>query len=160
MGIGSNIGNKKINIEKAKFLIQKFPIKIIKISSIYETFSWPNSNHPKYYNIILKIMTNIDPLSLLGKIKAIEKKFGRRKTKKNYPRKCDIDIIDYNGQILSIKHNTELLQIPHPRLHHRNFVLIPLHEVSSNWRHPKLNQNIGKLLSKIKMINLRTIKVI
>ena len=57
LGIGSNVGNKKRNIEKAKYLLEKNLVKIVKSSSIYETYSWPNKKHPKFYNIVIKIIT-------------------------------------------------------------------------------------------------------
>ena len=80
LGIGSNIGNKKINIEKTKFLLQNNSIKIIKSSNIYETHSWPNKDRPKFYNIVIKVITNLKPKTLFYVIKNIEKKLGRKKT--------------------------------------------------------------------------------
>ena len=97
LSIGSNLGNKKRNIEKAKYLLEKNQVKIIKTSSIYETFSWPNKNHPKFYNVVVKITTNLKPIKLFFIIKNIEKKLGRKKAKINDPRTCDIDILDYKG---------------------------------------------------------------
>ena len=160
LGLGSNLGNRKINLEKAKFLLNKNNIKIIKSSSYYETQSWPNINFPKYYNIVLKVKTTLSPFLLLDKIKLIEKKLGRNDSKKNYPRKCDIDILDYSNKILQLKFNNLKLQTPHPRLHCRNFVLVPLHEIDKNWVHPKLKENISKIILKNGPDNLRTIKII
>jgi len=155
LSLGSNLGNKVINLEKAKFLLNK-KVKIIKTSSFYETLSWPNSNFPKFLNIVIKIKTNLKPLLLLNLIKSIEKELGRKKTLKNYPRECDIDIIDYNGKIISYKN----LQIPHPNLHERNFVLIPLFEISKGWVHPVFKVNIANLINKLDIIKLRGIKLI
>ena len=160
LGLGSNLGNRKINIEKAKFLLNKNDINVIKFSSYYETKSWPNDNFPKYYNIVLKIETSLSPISLLNKIKFIEKKVGRKRAKKNYPRLCDIDILDYSKRVLFLESNGLKLQIPHPRLHYRNFVLVPLFEIDKNWKHPKLKLNITKLLLKIKSTDLRSIKLL
>ena len=95
LGIGSNLGNKKRNIEKAKYLLAKNPVKIVKSSSIYETYSWPNKKLPKFYNIVIKIITKLKPINLFFTIKDIEKKLGRKKSKANAPRICDIDILDY-----------------------------------------------------------------
>ena len=96
LGIGSNIGNKKRNIEKTKFLLQRNSIKILKSSNIYETYSWPNKNQPKFYNIVIKVITNLKPANLFFVIKNIEKELGRKKVLINEPRTCDIDILDYN----------------------------------------------------------------
>jgi len=160
LSLGSNLGNRKINIEKAKFFLNKNNISVVKSSSYYETKSWPNNNFPKYYNIVLKIKTTLSPLLLLDKIKFIEKKLGRIRTKKNNPRICDIDILDYANKIINIKSKKLKLQIPHPRLQYRNFVLIPLLEIAKNWKHPKLKENIGKIILKNGPSDLSTIKLI
>ena len=160
LAIGSNLGNRKQNIEKSKFLLEFNKIKIIKTSSYYESLSWPNKNFPKYINIILEVETYLNPLSLFKKLQLIEKKLGRKTTYKNHPRTCDIDIIDYNNKCFTIKLNPIDLQIPHPRSHLRSFVLMPLHEISKNWIHPKFKQKISYLLSKIDTNGLRAIKLI
>jgi len=128
---------------------------IIKISSIYETSSWPNKNFPKYLNIILKCNTKLDPFTLLFNIKKIEKKLGRKSKKRNFPRTCDIDIIDFKG----LRQNDNFLQIPHPRMLNRNFVLFPLFEIEKNWKHPKNNISIDNLLKKLDLKSLRSIKI-
>ena len=69
LSIGSNVGNKKRNIEKTKFLLQKNSIKIVKISNIYETYSWPDKDQPKFYNIVIKVITNLKPANLFYVIK-------------------------------------------------------------------------------------------
>ena len=126
LSIGSNLGNKRKNIERTKYLLEKNQIKIIKTSSIYETLSWPNKNYPKFYNIVIKIITELKPIKLFLIIKNIEKQLGRKKTKTNDPRTCDIDILDYKGLNYTLITNNDKLLIPHPRLHNRNFVLFPL----------------------------------
>ena len=103
LGIGSNLGNKKLNIEKAKSYLQDHNIKILKCSNDYESNSWPDKNNPKFINIILKVKTFLSPINLLKIINIIELKLGRRRSKKNAPRTCDIDIIDYNKKVLNIK---------------------------------------------------------
>ena len=158
LGIGSNLGNKKRNIEKAKFQIEKNNIKIESCSSFYETDSWPNSNFPKYFNIVLKAKTFFKPHNLLKKIKEIEILIGRKLSFKNHPRICDIDIIDYDQKNLKINNNNQKLIIPHPKLHERNFVLLPLYEISKNWFHPKKNKKIFELLRDLDVNNLRSIK--
>ncbi len=158
LGIGSNLGNKKNNIEKAKFYLLNNSIKIIKISSFYETISWPNSKHPRFYNIVIKISTNRNPKCLFNLIKLIEKKVGRKKSKINYPRICDIDILDFNGIYLNSEINKQPLIIPHPRLYMRNFVLFPLFELEKNWKHPLNKKKIYELLANLKNSSLYSIK--
>ena len=87
LGIGSNLGNRKKNIEKAKFQLIKNNIMILKSSNYYESLSWPNPKNPKFLNIILKINTNLKPLELLKRCKKIECKLGRKKSAKIRRRK-------------------------------------------------------------------------
>ena len=157
LSIGSNLGNKKINIEKAKYLLKSNKTSIIKFSSFYETLSWPNSKFPKFYNVVIKIKTTLSSSNLFLLIKKIEKKLGRVDTKQNSPRTCDIDIIDYNGDILSFKINNNYIEIPHLRLEDRNFVLLPLYEVNKKWVHPKNNDTIDVLLSKLSIEDKKSI---
>ncbi len=106
LAIGSNIGNRKNYINKAKYYINNLPIHIVKSSRIYETPSWPNSKDPKFYNTIIKVKTSLKLKNLFTQIKIIEKKLGRKfKAKKNSPRTCDIDIIDFNGKISKLEGN-------------------------------------------------------
>ena len=97
LAIGSNLGDRFKNIELAKIMLSDNKIKILKSSSFYETLSWPNPNYPKFYNVVLKVKTNLKVLELLTICKQIEISLGRKKTPKNSPRICDIDILDYLG---------------------------------------------------------------
>ena len=160
LSIGSNLGNKKRNIEKAKFLLAKNSIKILKCSNFYETYAWPNKNHPKFYNIVIKIITKLKPNILFTTIKDIEKKLGRKKSKINNPRTCDIDIIDYKGLSYKLEINNNKLLIPHPRLHNRNFVLFPLFEIEKNWNHPSKKTKIQDLIGKLDNSSFYSIKQI
>ena len=160
LGIGSNLGNKRRNIENAKYLLEKNSIKIVKSSNIYETYSWPNKNHPKFYNIVIKIITKLKPTNLFFTIKNIEKKIGRKKSQANNPRTCDIDILDYKGLSYKLYAKNNKLLIPHPRLHNRNFVLFPLFEIEKNWKHPLKKTKIQDLIGKLDNFSLYSIKQI
>ena len=155
LGIGSNLGNKITNIEKAKSFLLENNINFVSISSYYETPSWPNPRNPKFINIVLKINTLLKPIELLNLCKSIETKLGRKKSPKNSPRECDIDIIDYNGLILKNK-----LILPHKMMHIRNFVLLPLFEIEKEWVHPIINANIKKLILSLPDSDIRSIKKI
>ena len=158
LAIGSNLGNKIENLERAKFELQYNKIKIIKCSSKFESKSWPNSSNPKFINIVVEIKTNLAPLKLLKTCNLIEKKLGRKRSIKNAPRSCDIDIIDYEQQILNLK--CDNLILPHPRMCKRNFVLLPLFEINNSWKHPKSRNNIVNLISSLPIKDLRSIKQI
>ena len=157
LGIGSNLGIRRKNIEKAKFLLKENNIKLISVSNYYETPSWPDPKYPKYLNIILKITCHHGPLNLLNICKKIEINLGRKKLKKNSPRICDIDIIDYHGIQLNIKSK---LNLPHQRMHKRNFVLIPLFEIEKNWKHPSKKLDIRTLISLLPADDITSIKKI
>ena len=155
LGIGSNLGNRKKNIDRAKIELSNNNISIIRYSSYYETLSWPNPNHPKFLNIVLKATTNLKPIELLRICKKIEKLIGRKKMPKNSPRECDIDILDYNN--MNTKNG---INLPHPRMHKRNFVLFPLFEISKNWKHPVLKNHIKSLILSLSNKDIRSIKQI
>ena len=153
INIGSNLdskyGTKFKNLLIALDLLTNFNVDIKKISNFYETPSYPNKNLPRFVNIGVLIECNFDYLALLKKILLIEKKIGRVKSKKNDPRVCDIDIIDFNGLIK----NNKLLKLPHPRSHNRNFVLYPIKEIDPGWIHPTFNKNVDFLISQLSKIS-------
>jgi 2-amino-4-hydroxy-6-hydroxymethyldihydropteridine diphosphokinase len=158
LAIGSNLGNKINNIEITKFELEEYKIKILKSSSNYISESWPDPSMPNYINVIIKIKTNLIPMELLKICNLIELKLGRVRSKKNAPRVCDIDIIDYDKKILN-KKNMQLI-LPHPRMNKRNFVLLPLFEVDKSWKHPKSKINIVNLINSLPVRDLRSIKKI
>ncbi len=155
IGIGSNLGNRVINIEQAKYFLSLNGINIIKSSNFYESLSWPDPNKPKFINIIIQSNTKISPKNLLTIFESIEKKLGRKKDFKNSPRTCDIDLICYNQKILYGD-----ITIPHKRMHKRNFVLLPLYELDKEWVHPKSNDSIGKLIFSLPIKDITSIKQI
>ena len=158
LAIGSNLGNKIRNIEITKFELERYKLKILKSSSNYMSESWPDFSMPNYINVIIKIKTSLEPLELLKICNLIELKLGRVRSKKNAPRTCDIDIIDYDKKILNQK-NRQLI-LPHPRMNKRNFVLLPLFEVDKSWKHPKFKVNIADLINSLPVRDLRSIKQI
>jgi len=159
LALGSNLGDKKNNLNKCIDLIQKQGIFVKKKSKFYSTKSWPNENYPDFINSLILIETKLNIKELFLKIKKIEKKLGRTKSKRNYPRVCDIDIIDYNGEIIHRKFGNHKLNIPHKRMHNRNFVLFPLYELDKDWVHPKFNKNIVILMSNLTSDQLLGIKI-
>ncbi len=149
INIGSNLdskyGTKFKNISIAINLLIGLKLKIKKISNFYETPSYPNKKLPKFANIGLLAEYNFSYTKLIKEISFIEKKIGRVKSKKNDPRVCDIDIIDFNGLIKVNK----LLKLPHPRSHSRNFVLYPIKEIDPKWIHPIFKKNVDFLINQL-----------
>ena len=158
LAIGSNLGNRLTNIEKAKSLLLENNTDLISVSNYYETPSWPDPKNPKFINIVLKITTKHDPENLLNLCKIIETRLGRKKTPRNSPRECDIDIIDYDKKIVNI--NVNKLIIPHPQMTKRNFVLLPLFEIDRGWKHPESKISIVNLINSLPIKDLRSIKQI
>ena len=155
LGIGSNLGNRIINIEKAKSLLLENDINFISVSNYYETPSWPDTKKPKFINIVLKATCKYKPVEMINLCKIIEAKLGRKKSPKNSPRVCDIDIIDFDGMVLKDK-----LSLPHTRMHERNFVLLPLFEIEKEWVHPIKKVNIKKLILSLSNKDISSIKQI
>ena len=155
LGVGSNLGNRQKNIELSKIALTNRGIKILKSSSFYESLSWPDPKKPKFLNIVLEIETTINPISLLKICKKIEKSLGRKISTINSPRICDIDILDYGNKVMN-----NGINLPHPRMHQRNFVLIPLFEIRKKWLHPKSKDHIKTLISKLSNKDITSIKQI
>ena len=149
LNIGSNLnsifGNKFENISTAINFLIELNFKVKKTSNFYETPSYPNKNMPKFLNIGILGTFDKNYNELLKIINLIEKKIGRVKSKKNDPRVCDIDIIDFNGNIINFKH----LSIPHKESHLRNFVLYPINQIDPKWSHPILKKNVKFLINKL-----------
>ena len=153
LGLGSNLpskyGDRFANINLVISCLDGYGIKVIKKSSFYETPSYPNNENPKFINAIILVETTLPPVDLMSVLIFIEKKLERKRGKKNDPRTCDIDIIDYNSQILNLRYNNLDLTVPHKELTSRNFILFPLQEILPTWKHPKTKEIINVLLQKL-----------
>ena len=147
--LSSNFGNRFQNIDIAISYLESYSIKVKKKSSFYETPSYPNKNDPMFVNVVIEVSTNLPLIDLVSVVIFIEGKLERKRDKKNEPRTCDIDIIDYNGQIVDFKYKNLNLTLPHEKLVSRNFVLIPLREILPEWQHPETKDSIDALINKL-----------
>ena len=143
--LNSNFGDRFKNISISINLLINSKVKISKISNFYETPSYPNKQLPHFLNVGVLANYENDEKELIKIINIIEKKIGRTRSKKNDPRVCDIDIIDFKGKIIK-KDN---LQIPHEKCHLRNFVLYPILEIDPEWIHPISKKNVKFLIDKL-----------
>ena len=135
LGIGGNIGNKRLNFENVLNLIEKELGKINQSSSIYETPPWGFHSENTFWNQVLIIETKLEALELLWRIHKIEEEFERKRGKERYSsRQMDIDILYFNDDYFE----TKTLIIPHPKIHERKFVLVPLCEIAPDLKHPLL----------------------
>lgn len=164
LSLGSNIGNRLKNIQKAIKLLKKSGFDIIETSSIYETSPYGVTDQPDFLNLALKGETKFSPEELLKEIKRIEKEIGRKPSREWGPRAIDIDILFYNKEIINIPElqpvrsklpkatatpsvgTSNGLKIPHPQLHKRKFVLIPLKEIAPRLVHPVLKKTVSQIL--------------
>lgn len=147
IGIGSNIGDKVQQCEKAIAEILKFDHhKLLAKSSFFKTNPIGYTSQDWFVNGVIKIETDLDPLDLLQALKAIESLLGRTETFHWGPREIDLDILLFDDKEIEM----EELRIPHPLLHARQFVLIPLAEIDRGLIHPVLKKTVGKLLEDIK----------
>ena len=143
--LGGNLGDRHSNLEKAREDLADFG-DITIASNIYETAAWGEEDQPDFLNQAVRIETNFSPHNLLDGLQAIEKRLGRERLHKWYARTMDIDVLIYDEDII----NTERLQVPHPLMIERKFVLVPLAEIAPNLIHPIHQQPIEALLAKCK----------
>jgi 2-amino-4-hydroxy-6-hydroxymethyldihydropteridine diphosphokinase len=142
VGTGSNQGNSIELLSKAIMLCENNVGYIGRISSIYKTKAWGKEDQPDFYNQVFEIFTPFSPLMVMRKFLEIEKSLGRKRYEKWGPRTIDIDMLFYDNFCIEKPE----IQIPHPEIQNRNFVLIPLAEIAGFKKHPKFNLAINKIL--------------
>jgi 2-amino-4-hydroxy-6-hydroxymethyldihydropteridine diphosphokinase len=135
--------NPRLQLESAEAYIANITGKIIGKSQIYSSEPWGNPNQESFLNQVLEIETILGPQLLLQKILEIEIAMGRSRKLKWGPRIIDIDILFYNSDIIHM----EGLQIPHPQIQNRRFVLMPLSEIAPDFMHPELHIPVKQLLA-------------
>jgi deoxyguanosine kinase len=140
--LGGNLGNRPESLENCRLQIASHCGKITARSAIYETEAWGTSSGNKFLNQVIRIKTSLSAAALLKKLLRIEKKLGRKRTDiRNADRIIDIDILFFNREIIK----TSAVEIPHPRLHLRKFVLKPMMDISPEFAHPLLKRSVKQL---------------
>ena len=141
--LGSNLGNRLANLKQAIASIASFST-ILQQSNIYQTAAWGNTDQADFLNQAIEIQTNQTAENLMHALLAIESQMGRVRLQKWEPRIIDLDIIFYESAI----HTTDFIQIPHPEMQNRAFVLKPLLDLIPHFEHPILKQTIKQLWEK------------
>lgn len=148
LALGSNLGDGRANLLRAIELIATHIGQIVAQSSVLETEPWGFVSEHTFVNQVIIVKSTLSAEAILAETQQIEKALGRvtKSEHGNYTdRIIDIDLIDYDGKIVQ----TEELQLPHPRMHKRNFVLTPLCEVMPQWKHPVLQKTATELKANL-----------
>ena len=144
LGIGTNLGDRERNLQEARAALSQ-RLEILKESSIYQTAPWGYLDQPAFLNQVIEAQTALSSLSLLDFLKQTEKQLGRQANFRFGPRLIDLDILFYGNRIIQ----TPRLQVPHPHLTERAFVLIPLAEIALEFVHPQNKQTVTQLLAAL-----------
>lgn len=140
LALGSNLGDRQENLKQA--ISSLTPQMTVKAKShVYETPPWGYADQPKFLNQVVKAETYLEPEPLLKHLKRLEVALGRQTTFQNGPRLIDIDLLFFDELVL----NTPILTLPHPRLHERGFVLLPMMDIAPDLFHPVIQKSIREL---------------
>ena len=145
LSLGSNVGNREANLRAEIAALPPSGVQVLQVSSIYETEPVYYLDQPWFLNCVLEAETNLKPPALLQALRAIESQLGNKKEFAKGPRKIDLDILLYGSETIA----TLDLQVPHPRMLQRSFVLTPLAEIAPTIQHPSWPATTAVLLERL-----------
>ena len=149
IGLGANLpsryGTPPETLAAAIRALEVLGISVIASSRIWLTTPVPISDQPWYHNAVISIETALSPTALLKALQSVEENFGRVRDIRNEPRVIDLDLLTYHDKIL----NQDDLIVPHPRLHERGFVLLPIQDIAPDWQHPVTRASLSDLIKTL-----------
>lgn len=143
LSLGSNIGDREKALRDAIEQLQSKEFRVKRLSSVYETSPLDVRNQPWFLNMVVEAESDLLPMQLLSRVQNVERKMGRKRIVAKGPRNIDIDILLHGSAVM----NTTRLQIPHPRMPERRFVLEPLAELAAELRHPVTRRTVREMLA-------------
>lgn len=174
--INSPYGEPRVTISAALEMLESTLITILKTSSFYTTPAIPEGSGPNFVNAVAKISTKLNAYELLDKFHMIENAFDRKRVKRWSPRSIDIDLLTLEDQVFpctveflrwatlnihqQVSNTPKSLVLPHPRLHHRAFVLLPLNEIDKVWVHPVFKKSVIQMLEELEPDAFKNIKIL
>ena len=154
LSLGSNLGDRERNLRDAVDLLVEPQLRAVRVSSFYETEPLEVRDQPWFLNAVVEAETDLFPKQLLARVQRIEQVLGRRRLKPKGPRTIDIDILLYGGVVI----DADGLQVPHPRLAERRFVLEPLAELAPNLHHPVTGRTVAEMLLAVARQQVRRVE--
>lgn len=150
IGLGANepspVGPPQATLEAALAMLAAGSVAVVAQSRWYRSAPVPSSDQPWFVNGVAAVTTRLDPTGLLALLHQIEAHFGRRRRQRNEARPIDLDLLAYDDLVWG---DGRMPRLPHPRLHQRAFVLLPLRDVAPDWRHPELGQSVSTLIAAL-----------
>ena len=148
IALGANIpsvaGPPEATLKAALAALEAHGIKVLALSRFRQTLAWPDPTDPPFTNAVAGIETQLQPFALLGLLHEVETEFGRKRSAPNAPRTLDLDLLDFEGRV-----ENDEVELPHPRMAFRRFVLEPLAEIAPGWRHPVTGVTVETLLRSL-----------
>jgi 2-amino-4-hydroxy-6-hydroxymethyldihydropteridine diphosphokinase len=145
LSLGSNLGGREANLREALQCLEAAEVHVAKRSQVYETEPQDVRDQPWFLNLAVEVETELFPMQLLSRTQRIERDLGRQRLRAGGPRTVDIDILLYGRFVIQ----TPQLEVPHPRLAERRFVLEPLAEIAPDLRHPVTGKTVREMLAEI-----------